>query len=177
MVGAAVEQVAAQLPVTGGKAVGRSYGSDSAERDRERGRLGSAFRGRFCGRCPFRLCFELFDSDAAETSDRFTLTVTPDAATAGEETAPEAAFALAPVSPNPVVGGARTVLEVREAQPVRAEFVDALGRRVLVLFDGALGAGARQTLDIGAAGLLAGTYVLRVTGADFSLTQTFSVVR
>ncbi|HEX8299513.1 MAG TPA: lamin tail domain-containing protein [Rubricoccaceae bacterium] len=118
-----------------------------------------------------------FDSDAAETSDRFTLTVTPDAATAGEDAAPEAGFTLSAVFPNPVVAGAQTVLEVREAQQVRAEVIDALGRRVLVLFDGALGAGARQTLDVGAAGLPAGTYVLRVTGAQFNAARTFSVAR
>ena len=118
-----------------------------------------------------------FDSPAAETSDRFVLTVTPDVETAGEDAAPEAGFALAAVFPNPVVAGARTVLEVHEAQQVRAEVVDALGRRVLVLFDGALGAGARQTLDIGGAALPAGTYVLRVTGARFNATRMFSVAR
>ncbi len=118
-----------------------------------------------------------FDSEAAETSERFTLTVTPDAATAGEEDAAAAGFSLAPVSPNPVAGGSRTVLEVREAQHVRAEVVDALGRRVRVLFDGALGAGGRQALEVGGTALPAGTYVLRVTGEQFSAARMFSVAR
>ncbi|HEX9953135.1 MAG TPA: lamin tail domain-containing protein [Rubricoccaceae bacterium] len=118
-----------------------------------------------------------FDSEAVSTTDRFVLTVVPDAATAGEGSAPTAGFALAPVFPNPAAAGARTVLEVSEAQHVRAEVVDALGRRVLVLFDGDLAAGARQTLDVGGAGLPVGAYVLRVTGAQFHATRTFSVVR
>ncbi|HEX9951745.1 MAG TPA: lamin tail domain-containing protein [Rubricoccaceae bacterium] len=122
-----------------------------------------------------------FDSDAATAgvatgaTERFAITVAPRTTAADE--APEAEVALAAVAPNPSASGAQTVLRVREAQTVRAEVYDVLGRQVQTVFAGPVAAGVSQALDVTTGTLPAGTYVLRVTGATFTETQTFSVVR
>ena len=117
-----------------------------------------------------------FESAAVSASERFSLTVFPGATTASEPGV-GSAYALTAVAPNPSTSGARTMLQVLQAQTVRAEVYDVLGRRVQTVFAGPVAAGASQVLDVTSAALPAGTYVLRVTGADFAATQTFSVVR
>ncbi|HYE59067.1 MAG TPA: hypothetical protein VD948_11205 [Rhodothermales bacterium] len=61
------------------------------------------------------------------------------------------------------VRGTTVQMSVREAQAVRVEAFDVLGRRVAVLFAGAMGAGETQTLRLGD-GLTSGMYVVRVAG-------------
>lgn len=87
------------------------------------------------------------------------------------------AFRLAPAYPNPF-GSATTIdLVVRDAQAVHAEVFDALGRRVLTLFDGAMAAGEAQALTLEAGALPSGTYVVRVTGETFNASQRVTLVR
>ena len=62
------------------------------------------------------------------------------------------------------VRGRAVRVVVREAQAVRVEAFDALGRRVATLFDGSLGADAAVDLALPAAGLAPGLYVVRATG-------------
>jgi hypothetical protein len=117
-----------------------------------------------------------FETEAAVSSDRFSMTVTPGVTTATEPGL-GSAYALTAVSPNPTSAATRTVLQVQQAQTVRAEVFDALGRRVQTVFAGPVAPGVSQPLEVASGSLPAGTYVLRVTGADFAATRTFSVVR
>jgi len=87
---------------------------------------------------------------------------------------PPAADALAPLAPNPSAGEARTVLTLARAASVTAEVVDVLGRRVALLHEGPLPAGAHA---LTAAGLAPGVYVLRVTGAAAPMARRLTVVR
>ena len=73
------------------------------------------------------------------------------------------------------VRGARTVtFSVREAQAVTVGLYDALGRRVAVLFDGAVEAGAAHTAHVGD-GLSAGVYFVRLEGARAQATRSLVV--
>ena len=85
--------------------------------------------------------------------------------------------ALSPVHPNPAVASARFTLRVAEAQTVRAEVYDVLGRRVAVVLDGAIAPGAATSVAIDSARLAGGTYVLRVTGERFREAARFTVAR
>ena len=73
-------------------------------------------------------------------------------------------FRVAEPAPNPFRGVARVAVSVDVPQALRAEAFDVTGRRVAVLHDGPLAAGA-HTLDLSARGLAPGLYLVRVTGA------------
>jgi extracellular elastinolytic metalloproteinase len=88
-----------------------------------------------------------------------------------------AAFRIAPVSPNPAADRATLAVEVARTQAVRVEVFDALGRRVALVHDGELAAGARHALAVEAAALAPGAYVWRATGEDFSESGRLTVVR
>src|SRR5690606_5243197 len=127
-------------------------------------------------------------------SDSFVFTKEPGAvATRGEASAAEwsvsgweaaasasatlpGGFALSEVYPNPSSGRATLTLEVAAAQGVTAEVYDALGRRVAVLADGAVEAGAHALVLEGSV-LPAGVYVVRVTGETFAATRRLTLVR
>jgi hypothetical protein len=96
-------------------------------------------------------------------------------AVAGEP-GPDAAFRLALAGPNPAAAPA-LALTVAEPQRVRAEAFDVLGRRVAVLHDGPVAPGTTVRLALGAAHLVAGTYVVRVTGETFTGSRTVTVAR
>jgi DNA-binding beta-propeller fold protein YncE len=87
--------------------------------------------------------------------------------------------ALAPVYPNPV----RTTATVRfttarDAEAVRVELFDTLGRRVRTLYDGPARADAPQTLTLDARTLASGVYVVRLTGPGTApATRSVVVVR
>jgi hypothetical protein len=99
-------------------------------------------------------------------------------ATAGQAgPLPASGFSLSAPAPNPTGTESRLTLTVAEAQHVRAEAFDALGRRVAVLFDGPVGAAAQTTMVFEAAALPAGPYVLRVVGESFSTTARLTVAR
>ena len=89
----------------------------------------------------------------------------------------EGTHLLGAVYPNPAPGMARVDLAVAEAQTVRVELYDALGRRVGVAFDGSVAARANVPLAIDSGALSAGTYVLRIVGETFSDTRRITVVR
>ena len=81
--------------------------------------------------------------------------------------------------PNPVAAQATVELAVREAQPVRLDLYDLLGRRVATLHDGPLLAGQtkRLTLNAGRLELPSGTYFLRLQRPQATHTQKLTVVR
>jgi hypothetical protein len=85
-------------------------------------------------------------------------------------------FALSEVFPNPFRGQAHLALEVAEAEAVRVEVLDGLGRRVAVLHDGVLEPGTHAfTLD--GSSLPAGVYVVRATGETFADARRVTLVR
>ena len=93
------------------------------------------------------------------------------------EVFPSTASALGvSVWPNPVGGRVAVGLTLAEAGPVRVVVVDALGRRVAVLHDGPLGAGA-QTVGADAAGWPPGVYAVRVEASGRVATARLVVVR
>ena len=89
--------------------------------------------------------------------------------TAGES-GPATTLALRVAGEHPFRDEARLTLSLGEAQTVRAEAFDALGRRVAVLFDGTAVAGTlRLTLD--GTGLAPGVYAVRVVAGRDVLTR------
>ena len=88
-----------------------------------------------------------------------------------------AAYTLGPVYPNPTAGRARLTLEVAEAQEVTAALYDVLGRRVAVLLDGPVVPGVAVPVEIDGRGLAAGTYAVRVQGAQFVETVRVTLAR
>jgi len=85
-------------------------------------------------------------------------------------------FALSPARPNPFGDATAVTLTTTEAQPVRVEAFDALGRRVAVLHDGVLTAGP-HTLRFDAAGLPDGVYLVRARGAHATALQRVTRLR
>jgi hypothetical protein len=66
---------------------------------------------------------------------------------------------------------------VAEAQTVRVEVLDALGRRVALLHDGPLAAGAAHRLAFEGSGLPSGVYVVRVVGEGFGDARVLTLTR
>ena len=84
---------------------------------------------------------------------------------------------LLPTRPNPVRDVARVAFTVAEAAPARVELYNVLGQRVQVLFDGAVAAGAEQTVDVDVSRLAAGVYVIRLESGGAQVMQRVTVVR
>jgi len=81
------------------------------------------------------------------------------------------AFLLSEAAPNPFRGEAWLTLQVREAQSVRADLYDVLGRRVATLHDGGLDAGREHRLALDGHRLSSGMYFVRVVGERFAETR------
>ncbi|MEM9997566.1 MAG: T9SS type A sorting domain-containing protein, partial [Bacteroidota bacterium] len=86
-----------------------------------------------------------------------------------------AVFALS-VYPNPTATAATVEIALPEAAEVKAGVFDLLGRRVAVLHDGTLAAGA-HALRFDAARLPSGLYVVHATTPEATLTQRLTLVR
>jgi len=80
------------------------------------------------------------------------------------------------VYPNPATASATVALTLTEASGVRVAVYDVLGREVIVLQAGSLGAG-KHALSFESAGLPAGLYLVRVEGGAFRATQQVTVLR
>ncbi len=117
----------------------------------------------------------VFSAEAGTSVERFAVTIDPGQATA-TELGPDDAM-LSALAPNPAIGTASARLRVATAQPVKAELYDVLGRRVAVVFEGAVAAGADLPLRVDLAELAPGPYVLRVAGDTFRASRTVTVVR
>src|SRR5690606_24184660 len=97
--------------------------------------------------------------------------------TAAEPEAPgDAGFALSAPVPNPFRSRITLRLSVARTQAVTAEVLDVAGRRVAVLHDGPVAAGAPLTLILDATALPAGLYLVRVVGEDFTATRRAALV-
>ena len=80
-------------------------------------------------------------------------------------------------APNPSSSTSTVRFRVAAEQTVRATLLDALGREVSVLFDGAVRADRYETLYIDGSDLPAGTYVVRVDGERGTASTRISIVR
>jgi choice-of-anchor B domain-containing protein len=88
-----------------------------------------------------------------------------------------AGYVLGEPVPNPTSSAATLTLAVARPQAVRAEALDVAGRRVAVLHDGPVAAGAAVALRLDGARLPAGLYLVRVVGEDFTALRRVSLVR
>ncbi|HYE95192.1 MAG TPA: M43 family zinc metalloprotease [Rubricoccaceae bacterium] len=76
-------------------------------------------------------------------------------------------FVLEPAYPNPFNPVTNVRFGVSQAQHVRAELVDVLGRVVRTLYEGTPEVNQMQTLYVDGADLTSGVYVVRVVGETF----------
>jgi hypothetical protein len=88
-----------------------------------------------------------------------------------------AGLELTTPAPNPATGGARFVLRTDRDQEVSVVLVDVLGRTVSTVFDGALRAGDSRDLEVVAADLPAGVYVIRASGDGSSAIRSLTIAR
>jgi hypothetical protein len=85
--------------------------------------------------------------------------------------------ALGEAVPNPTDGRTWLTLSVAEAQGVRVEVLDALGRRVALLHDGPMAPGTAHRLAFDGSSLPAGVYVVRAAGETFSDVRVLTLTR
>ena len=121
-------------------------------------------------------------SDNAEddtgTLDSWTLIFT--IGVANEPVAPEQmpdGFVLEQAYPNPFNPSATIGFAVADAQEVRLELYDALGRQARSLFVGTIPANVRQEVQIDAGGLPSGIYLVRLQGSSFSATRRVTLLK
>ncbi len=86
-------------------------------------------------------------------------------------------FSLDMPRPHPVESQAMMTLSVDHAQHLTVEAFDALGRRIALLFDGAVPADAQQTLTFNADALPSGLYLIRTRGPTATDVRTVVVRR
>ena len=96
--------------------------------------------------------------------------------TTATEGAPEVALPRLSVSGNPVTAASTVRVDLPAAGPVRLTLLDALGRTVARLADGAWPAGTR-TVALGGRRLASGVYVVRLDAGGTRVSQTVQVVR
>ncbi len=87
------------------------------------------------------------------------------------------AYRIAAAFPNPFARSTAVRFTVREAQAVRAEVYDLLGRRVQTLLDARIPANVEQTLRVTGDALAGGTYVVQFTGETFTASQKVTVLK
>jgi len=86
-------------------------------------------------------------------------------------------FLVEAAYPNPFNPEAQFRFAVRQAQQVRVELYDMLGRRVKVLYAGEAPAGQMQVVRIDGSDLPSGLYVVRVAGKSFVKAQTVTLIK
>ena len=97
--------------------------------------------------------------------------------TADEPGAAPDAIDLSTAAPNPFRTSTALTLTVPTAQRVTVEAFDVLGRRVAMLFEGAVAAGEPLALTLQAEALPSGFYVVRAAGEDFVRTHRVTLLR
>ena len=86
-------------------------------------------------------------------------------------------YTLSEAYPNPSRQAATLTLSVREAQHIRAEVFDVLGRRVAVLHNGRIESNRVYRLHLDDHNFASGTYLIRVTGERFADMRRITLVR
>lgn len=96
---------------------------------------------------------------------------------AGDGMAEGNAFIIEPPHPNPFSGETVVLMTIREAQNIRVEVFNALGRRVRVLHDGWMQADAPHALRFGGSDLSSGIYFVCIMGNSFSESLRTVLIR
>lgn len=86
-------------------------------------------------------------------------------------------YHLSAAYPNPFNPRTQFELTISQAQRVRVEVFDMLGRRVVTALDGEVAAQEAQIVTIEGAGLPSGTYLIRAVGEAFTATQQVTLVK
>lgn len=84
---------------------------------------------------------------------------------------------LTPAYPNPFSSRTALTLRVGEAQAVRVDLFDVLGRRVRTLFEGTVAPGSPVEIRVEAGALPTGLYVVRASGEAFRATRRVTLSR
>ena len=96
-------------------------------------------------------------------------------ATEGDAT--PGSVALSAAYPNPFTERTQFELTLGDTQEVDVAVYDVLGRRVVELFRGTLGASEQRTFVFDGSALPAGLYFVRVTGENFAETRQVALTR
>jgi choice-of-anchor B domain-containing protein len=96
---------------------------------------------------------------------------------ASEQDATPGSVALSAAYPNPFADRTQFELTLGDAQEVDVAVYDVLGRRVVDLFRGTLGANEQRSFMFDGTALPAGLYFIRVTGEDFAETRQVALTR
>ncbi|MGB3544923.1 T9SS type A sorting domain-containing protein, partial [Rubrivirga sp.] len=115
-------------------------------------------------------------SISGDTDDRFALRFTVQNAVASDESL-GTELSIGNAYPNPTTGAATLEVAVAETETVRVVVFDVLGRQVAVAHNGTVAAGTALEVDLGAARLAPGSYVVRVEGESFTETRRLTVSR
>ena len=99
------------------------------------------------------------------------------AGTSSSNGGPDGTTALSAPYPNPATSAARLDLSVATSQVVRVTLVDALGREVAVLHDGAVAAGQTVPVSVSTRSLPTGVYLVRAQGETFSDSRRLVLTR
>ncbi len=86
-------------------------------------------------------------------------------------------YALSSVYPNPFNPRASFTLAVQQAQRVEVTVYDVLGRRVAVLWEGAMAAGQAQALVVEGSAWTSGVYVIVAEGETFRAERTVTLLK
>jgi hypothetical protein len=95
----------------------------------------------------------------------------------GTELPGEELFVQARPFPNPFRSHTKIDVVLREAGHLSVNVYDVLGREVATLFDGELPASQLQQIMFDGSGLPAGSYFIRVEGANEVLTRRVSLFK
>lgn len=104
-------------------------------------------------------------------SGLFVLLPSPDLTVAREDLSPTPELTSLHLYPNPAFGSAVVELQAHRGAQARIDVFDVLGRRVRVLHDGYLSAGA-HAFSLDASGLPTGVYFIRARHGELSRTAT-----
>lgn len=81
------------------------------------------------------------------------------------------------IFPNPASSIAKVLIAVEDRQQVSVDVFNLAGQQISREFEGTLNAGADNQIEIKAASLTPGTYLVKITGETFSQTQKLLIVR
>ena len=121
-----------------------------------------------------RAASDLVFTAGEDAAERFELVVVSSSVVSSETASESIAEVVAP-RPNPSTGLATMHVRVDRPQTVRVEAFDLLGRRVALVFEGAIDAEQRVALD--ATAFAPGLYVVRTTGETFATSHRLTVAR
>ena len=94
-----------------------------------------------------------------------------------DDETPGAGFDLSVAYPNPSNNAVTIGLTLEQARDVSVEVFDVTGRRVAVLYQGTLAAGADHRFVFGGGDLPGGIYLIRATAGEASIERRVTLIR